>query len=73
MISLEILETFKNNDGKLLRKIKIIIIVALTAICRKIIVMDIKHSDYHITIGISALVISLCLGYYLLSRQKDLK
>jgi uncharacterized membrane protein (DUF373 family) len=46
LISLEILETFKNNDGKLLRKIKIIIIVALTATRRKIIVMDIKHSDY---------------------------
>jgi hypothetical protein len=39
LISLEI---FK-HDKNLLKKIKII---ALTAICRKIIIMDIKHLDY---------------------------
>ena len=69
LISLEILETFKHSDSSLLRKIKIIIIVALTAICRKIIIMDIKHTDYLILLGISSLVISLSLGYYFLSKH----
>jgi len=69
LISLEILETFKHHENNLLRKIKIIVIVAITAICRKIIIMDIKHTDYLLIFGISALVISLCLGYYFLSRQ----
>jgi uncharacterized membrane protein (DUF373 family) len=69
LISLEILETFKNKDSNILRKVKIIIFVALTAICRKIIIMDIKHTDYLLLFGISALVISLCLGYYFLSRK----
>lgn len=69
LISLEILETFKHHENSLLRNIKIIVIVALTAICRKIIIMDIKHTDYLLLMGIAALVLSLCLGYYFLSRQ----
>jgi uncharacterized membrane protein (DUF373 family) len=70
LISLEILETFK-HDHNLLKKIKIILIIALTAICRKIIIMDIKHTDYFLLIGIATLVICLCLGFYFLSRPKQ--
>lgn len=70
LITLEILETFKNHHSNILSRIKIIVLIALTAIVRKIITMDIKHSDYLLLIGISALVISLCLGYYFLSKNK---
>jgi uncharacterized membrane protein (DUF373 family) len=72
LITLEILETFKKHHDSLLSRIKIIVLVALTAIVRKIITMDIKHTDYLILLSISALVISLCVGYYFLSiKSKD--
>lgn len=69
IIGLEILETFKGDNENILRKVKIIILIALTAICRKIIIMDIKHSEYHLLIGISVLVLALCGGYYFLSKK----
>ena len=70
LITLEILETFKEHHKNILSRIKIIVLVALTAIVRKIITMDIKHTEYLLILSISALVISLCLGYYFLSKKQ---
>ncbi len=70
IIALEILETFKGDNENILRKVKIIVLIALTAISRKIITMDIKHSEYHLLIGISILILALCAGYYLLSKNQ---
>lgn len=49
---------------------KIILLIGITAIVRKIITLDIKHSDYFILIGIAILILCLCIGYYLLSKKK---
>lgn len=70
IIALEILETFKGDNENILRKVKIIILIALTAISRKIITMDLKHSDYHLLLGISILILALCTGYYLLTKHQ---
>lgn len=70
IIALEILETFKGDNENILRKVKIIVLIALTAISRKIITMDIKHSDYHLLLGISILILALCAGYYLLTKNQ---
>jgi len=71
IIALEILETFKGDNENILRKVKIIVLIALTAISRKIITMDIKHSEYHLLIGISILIVALCAGYYLLNKTPN--
>lgn len=71
IIALEILETFKGDNENILRKVKIIILIALTAISRKIIIMDVKHSEYHLLIGISILVLALCAGYYLITKNNN--
>lgn len=70
IIGLEILETFKGDNENILRKVKIIVLIALTAISRKIITMDIKHSEYHLLFGISILILALCAGYYLLNKNQ---
>ena len=70
LITLEILETFKNT---ILSKVKIILLIAITAIVRKIITLDIKHSDYFMLIGIAILILSFCLGYYLLSKKENVE
>lgn len=69
LITLEILETFKKHHDSLVSRIKIILLVALTAIVRKIITMDIKHSDHLLLLSISALVLSLCVGYYFIAKK----
>jgi uncharacterized membrane protein (DUF373 family) len=73
LITLEILETFKNHHNTILSKVKIILLIAITAIVRKIITLDIKHSDYVMLIGIAFLIITLCLGYYLLSKKENIE
>jgi uncharacterized membrane protein (DUF373 family) len=73
LITLEILETFKNHHNTILSKVKIILLIAITAIVRKIITLDIKHSDYLILIGIAILILSLCIGYYFLSKKENVE
>jgi uncharacterized membrane protein (DUF373 family) len=73
LITLEILETFKNHHNTILSKVKIILLIAITAIVRKIITLDIKHSDYLMLIGIAILILSFCLGYYLLSKKENVE
>jgi uncharacterized membrane protein (DUF373 family) len=73
LITLEILETFKNHHNTILSKVKIILLIAVTAIVRKIITLDIKHSDYFMLIGIAILILSFCLGYYLLSKKENVE
>jgi len=73
LITLEILETFKNHHNTILSKVKIILLIAITAIVRKIITLDIKHSDYLMLIGIAILIFSFCLGYYYLSKKENVE
>jgi uncharacterized membrane protein (DUF373 family) len=69
IITLEILETFKNHHSDILGKVKLILLIAITAIVRKLITLDIKHSEYHLLFGISILILSLCVGYYFLNKK----
>lgn len=69
IIALEILVTFKGNNENILQKVKIILLIALTAISRKIIVVDVKHTDLETEIGISILVLTICIGYFILNYK----
>lgn len=69
IIALEIMETFKGHNENILRKVKLILLIALTAIARKIIVMDVKHADINIDLGISILILSICIGYFILNSK----
>ena len=69
IIALEIMETFKGHNENILRKVKLILLIALTAIARKIIVMDVKHAEFEIELGISILVLSICIGYFILNSK----
>jgi uncharacterized membrane protein (DUF373 family) len=71
LISIEILETFKEHENDVEYKSKIIILIAITAMTRKIITIDVKHLDYLTDIGIAVLVLSLCIGYYFISKTTN--
>ena len=71
LISIEILETFKEHENDVEYKSKIIILIAITAMTRKIITIDVKHLDYLTDIGIAVLVLSLCVGYYFISKTTN--
>ncbi|WP_310377702.1 phosphate-starvation-inducible PsiE family protein [Flavobacterium sp.] len=71
LISIEILETFKEHENDVEYKSKIIILIAITAMTRKIITIDVKHLNYLTDIGIAVLVLSLCIGYYFISKTTN--
>jgi uncharacterized membrane protein (DUF373 family) len=73
IITLEILETFKNHHNSILSRVKIILLIAITAIVRKAITIDIKHTDYFIIIGIGIVILSICVGYYFLSKKENVE
>jgi uncharacterized membrane protein (DUF373 family) len=73
IITLEILETFKNHHNSILSRVKIILLIAITAIVRKVITIDIKHTDYFIIIGIGIVILSICVGYYFLSKKENVE
>jgi uncharacterized membrane protein (DUF373 family) len=70
IIALEIMETFKGNNENILRKVKLILLIALTAISRKVITMDVKHVGFETEIGISILILTICIGYFILNNLK---
>ncbi len=71
LITLEILETFKNHHATILSKVKIILLIGITAIVRKMITFDIKHSDHLMLIGIAVLIVAFCAGYFLLAQRTN--
>jgi uncharacterized membrane protein (DUF373 family) len=71
IITLEILETFKNHHNTTLSRVKIILLIAITAIVRKVITIDFKHVDYFLIIGIGIVILSICVGYYFLSKKEN--
>ena len=73
IITLEILETFKNHHNTILSRVKIILLIAITAIVRKVITIDIKHTDYFLIIGIGIVILSICVGYYFLSKKENVE
>jgi uncharacterized membrane protein (DUF373 family) len=73
LITLEIVETFKSHHTAMLSRVKIILLIAITAIVRKIITLDIKHTEYPVLIGIAVLILSFCIGYYFLSKKENVE
>ncbi|MFY8068254.1 MAG: phosphate-starvation-inducible PsiE family protein [Flavobacterium sp.] len=70
IIALEIMETFKSNNENILRKVKLILLIALTAIARKVITMDVKHIGFETELGISILILAICIGYLILNNPR---
>ncbi|BDD88410.1 phosphate-starvation-inducible PsiE family protein [Desulfofustis limnaeus] len=67
VIGIELLETIvKTYVHEAVDHTKIVMTVAIIAICRKVIILDVGPDDYGTMLGIAALVLALCVGYFLL-------
>lgn len=66
LIGLELLETIKAYLDKREFHVEIIVLVAIIAIARKVILLDVTTPDE--LIGIALIIIALCGGYYLIRR-----
>jgi uncharacterized membrane protein (DUF373 family) len=74
LIGVELLETFKNFKQDKTFNVLIALLVALIAISRKVIVMEIEGDPSEAElVGISALIVALSLGYYLVNKSGSIK
>jgi uncharacterized membrane protein (DUF373 family) len=67
LIGLELVETIRFYTKEHTLKAEFVLVVALIAVARKVIVYDFKGDSIGV-IGVAALVLALCVGYFLLKR-----
>lgn len=73
LLLLEILETVKTFSKGHIIKIKIILIVGLIAVTRKLLMADMTHAEPMEEIAVGVVILSLSIGYYLVSKASARK
>ncbi|MEZ5336305.1 MAG: phosphate-starvation-inducible PsiE family protein [Methanolobus sp.] len=74
IIGIELLETIKMIIVESSMNVDVIILVGVTAIVRKVMIIDIKNTDPLFLVGLGVLIIALAATYYLItSSEKEFK
>jgi uncharacterized membrane protein (DUF373 family) len=68
LIGLELIETIKMYLSDESIHVEIIFLVAIIAMTRKVIILDVKSLEPLALVGIAAIIIALSVGYYLLKK-----
>lgn len=72
LIAMELLETIRMYLEQDKVHVNVVLLVAIIAIARKVIILDFTHMDPIILFGIASIIVALCVGYYFL-RQANTK
>lgn len=71
LIGIELLETImKTYLKENVNHVEVVFLVAMIAIARKVIILDIKDISGITLVGIGAIIITLSAGYYLIRRNR---
>jgi uncharacterized membrane protein (DUF373 family) len=71
IIGIELLETImKTYLSENINHVEVVIAVAMIAIARKVIILDVKNVSSLTFIGIGTIIFALSVGYYLIKRNK---
>jgi uncharacterized membrane protein (DUF373 family) len=69
LIGIELLETIiKTYLTENVIRVEVVLVVAIIAIARKVIILDVKDLSGTVLLGIAAIILSLCAGHYLIKR-----
>ena len=68
-LGLELLETFKVYFKDQEVRVEAVIVVAIIAVGRHVIEVDLEHTPGFVLIGIAALLMALTTGYFLIKRS----
>jgi len=71
LIGIELLETFKIYLEENVINVQVVLLVAIIAIARKVIILDVKSLPSMTLIGIGVIVVSLSIGYYLVKKSQQ--
>lgn len=71
LIGIELLESImKNYITQDQPHYEVVLSVAIIAIARKVIILDIKETDSLSLLGIAAIIVALTIGYYLMKKAQ---
>jgi uncharacterized membrane protein (DUF373 family) len=70
LVGVELLETVKMYVSQRTVHVEVVFTVALIAIARKVVILDLDHTSSLTLIGIGTIIVALSVGYYLL-RQRE--
>ena len=74
LIGLELVESMQTylTEHVIHAEVEVILLIAMIAVARKVIIMDIDKTSFQALLGIAAIIVALAGSYYLLKRtQKD--
>jgi uncharacterized membrane protein (DUF373 family) len=71
LIGLELLETIKNYLTQHALHVEVVLLVAMIAVARKVIILDMTKIGALSMIGIAVLLFSLSVSYFLIKRAMD--
>lgn len=71
LIGLELVETIKMYLEEDVFHVEAVVLVAIIAVTRKVIIIDYDSISHEKVLGIAALMIALSAGYFLLKRATD--
>jgi uncharacterized membrane protein (DUF373 family) len=72
LIGLELLETIKNYLTQHALHVEVVLLVAMIAVARKVIILDMKEIGSETMFGIATLLIGLSTSYYLIKKGMTL-
>jgi uncharacterized membrane protein (DUF373 family) len=68
LIGLELVETTKMYLEEDIFHVEVVVLVAIIAVARKIIIIDYESVSYSMLLSVAALMIALSVGYFLLKK-----
>ena len=68
LIALELLESIRTYLTDELLHVEVVFLVAMIAIARKVIILEVKNLEPLTLIGISSVIIALAVGYFLVKK-----
>ena len=71
LIGIELLDTIKTYLEKRILHVEVVLIVAIIAIARKVIILDEKEFSALALFGIGAIILALTVGYYLIKLSHN--
>jgi uncharacterized membrane protein (DUF373 family) len=72
LIGLELLETIKNYLTQHAIHVEVVLLVAMIAISRKVIILDMKEMGATSMMGIALLLLSLSVSYFLIKKGMNI-
>jgi uncharacterized membrane protein (DUF373 family) len=73
LIGLELLESIRTYLSDELLHVEVVFLVAMIAIARKVIILEVKDLEPLVLMGIASIILALALGYYCVKKAIQLK